>query len=27
LEAANLNIGDAIVWEKIDDDSWTIRKK
>ena len=27
LAAANLAIGDTIRWEKIDDDSWTIRKK
>jgi hypothetical protein len=27
LAAANLTVGDAILWEKIDDDSWTIRKK
>jgi len=27
LAAANLAVGDTILWEKIDDDSWTIRKK
>ena len=27
LAAANLAAGDTILWEKIDDDSWTIRKK
>lgn len=27
LAAANLAVGDTILWEKIDGDSWTIRKK
>lgn len=27
LAAANLAVGDTILWEKINDDSWTIRKK
>ena len=27
LKAANLDVGDTIVWEKIDNDSWTIKKK
>lgn len=27
LTAAGLEVGDTILWEKIDDDSWAIRKK
>ena len=27
LKAANLDVGDTIVWEKIDNDSWTLKKK
>lgn len=27
LEAVGLQEGDTIVWEKIDEDSWSIRKK
>jgi len=27
LAAANLAVGDTILWEKKDDNSWTIRKK
>jgi hypothetical protein len=27
LAAANLEVGDTILWEKINDESWTIRKK
>lgn len=27
LIAAGLEVGDTILWEKIDDDSWAIRKK
>ena len=27
LVAANLEVGDTILWEKINDESWTIRKK
>ena len=27
LEAIGLQVGDTIVWEKIDDSSWAIRKK
>ena len=26
LDAANLVVGDTILWEKLDDTSWTIRK-
>ena len=26
LNAAGLDIGDTIIWEKLDKDSWTIRK-
>lgn len=26
LEAANLNIGDSILWKKIDDDCWSLTK-
>ena len=26
LNAAGLDIGDTIIWEKLDDNSWTIRK-
>ena len=27
LTAAGLEVGDTIVWEKLDNDSWAIRKK
>lgn len=27
LAAAGLDIGDTVVWEKTDEDTWTIRKK
>lgn len=27
LEAANLTIGDTIVWKKLDENSWTIEKQ
>ena len=27
LQAAGLKEGDTIIWEKINDESWTIRKK
>ena len=27
LEAVGLKMGDTILWEKIDEDSWAIRKK
>ena len=27
LKAANLDVGDTIVWEKINNDSWTLKKK
>lgn len=27
LQAVGLKVGDTILWEKIDEDSWTIRKK
>ncbi len=27
MKAANLDIGDTIVWKKLDDDSWTIEKQ
>lgn len=27
LDAANLYIGDTIIWENNNDDSWTVRKK
>ena len=27
LEATGLQVGDTIVWEKIDDDTWSLRKK
>lgn len=27
LAAANLKVGDTILWEKINEESWTIRKK
>lgn len=26
LNAAGLDIGDTIIWEKLEEDSWTIRK-
>jgi len=27
LKAANLDVGDTIVWEKINNDSWILKKK
>ena len=27
LAAANLEVGDTVLWEKINDESWTMRKK
>jgi len=27
LAAANLAVGDTVLWEKMDDGAWTIRKK
>ena len=27
LAAAGLEVGDTVIWEKLDDESWTIRKK